>query len=468
VRYHIWTIGCQMNTADSEKLAAGLERLGLEEAACLEEADLVVLNTCSVRQHAEERAISKLGVLRKLKSRRNLTIAVMGCMVGPRTDDLRRRFPYVDVFTRPQEFGPILEAIGVDGKELGGEFWPRTFAIPSGPTAFVPAVHGCDKFCSYCVVPYRRGRQRSRPIAEVREEVEHLVAHGVREVTLLGQTVEAYANDLPGGDGDVLDRPDLGDLLRALHEIDGLHRLRFLTSYPRDMTERILRAVADLPKVCEHFSLPVQSGDDGVLERMRRGYTVAEYRQELELLRRLMPEAAVSTDVIVGFCGETEAEFRRTYDLLAELRFDKVHVAAYSPRPGTIAWRRLPNDVPQAVKRERLRAVEELEARIAGEINSALLGHTVEILVEEVNGGKLSGTARPLAGRTRSGKLVHFSGEARPSDGRRAGPGDLVQVLIERASPWSLQGRLAGAITPREGGDQAAPSPGQSAGLAAL
>ena len=467
MRYHIWTIGCQMNKADSDKLAAGLEHLGLEHVASPEEADLVVLNTCSVRQHAEERAVSKLGVLRKLKSRRNLKIAVMGCMVGPRTEDLRRRFPYVDVFTQPQEFDPILKAIGVDGDDLGAEFWPRTFAVPGGPTTFVPAVHGCDKFCSYCIVPYRRGRQRSRPVAEVKEEVEHLVAHGVREVTLLGQTVEAYGNDLPagqaglpGGDGDLLDRPDLGDLLRALHEINGLHRLRFLTSYPRDMTERILRAVAELPKVCEHFSLPVQSGDDGVLERMRRGYTMAEYRQKLEFLRRLMPEAAVTTDVIVGFCGETEAEFRRTYDLLAELRFDKVHVAAYSPRPGTVAWRRLPDDIPREVKRERLRAVEELQARIAGEINSALLGRTVEILVEEVNGGKLSGTARPLSGRTRSGKLVHFSGGAHP--------GDLVQVLIERASPWSLQGRLAGATTQREGGAQAAPLPGQSAGLAAL
>jgi tRNA-2-methylthio-N6-dimethylallyladenosine synthase len=421
VRYHIWTVGCQMNVADSDKLAAGLKRLGLEPAASPEEADLVVLNTCSVRQHAEERAISKLGVLKKLKSRRDLMIAVMGCMVGPRTDDLRRRFPYVDVFARPQEFDPILEAIGLDHERLGGEFWPRTFAIAGGPTAYVPVIHGCDKFCTFCVVPYRRGRERSRPVADVREEVEHLAARGVREVTLLGQTVEAYGHDLP-------DRPDLGGLLRALHDIDGLCRLRFLTSHPRDMTERILRAVAELPKVCRHFSLPVQSGDDDVLERMRRGYTVDEYRQRLELVRRLMPEAAVSTDVIVGFCGETEPEFRRTYDLLAELRFDKVHVAAYSPRPGTIAWRRMADDVPQEAKKERLRAIEELQASIAGEINSALRDRTVEVLVEEDNGGRLSG-------RTRSGKLVHFDGEAEP--------GDLVNVLIEKTSPWSLQGRLA-------------------------
>lgn len=431
MRYHIWTVGCQMNKADSDKLAAGLERLGLEEAARPEDADLVVLNTCSVRQHAEERAISKLGVLKKLKGHRDLKIAVMGCMVGPRTDDLRRRFPYVDVFTRPQEFDPILEVIGIDEENLGGEFWPRTFGVPGGPTAYVPVIHGCDKFCAFCIVPYRRGRERSRPIAEVREEVEHLVARGVREVSLLGQTVEAYGHDLP-------ERPDLGDLLRALHDIDGLYRLRFLTSYPQDVTERILRAVAELPKVCRHFNLPVQSGDDGVLERMRRGYTPAEYRQKLDLLRRLMPEAAVSTDVIVGFCGETEAEFRRTYDLLAELRFDKVHVATYSPRPGTIAWRRLPDDVPQEVKMERLRAVEDLEARIAGEINGALLGRTVEVLVEEEKGGK-------LGGRTRSGKLVHFSGEARP--------GDLARVVIERASPWSLQGRPAeAAATPKPAG----------------
>jgi len=428
VRYYIWTVGCQMNKADSEKLAAGLERLGMEAVACPEEADLVVLNTCSVRQHAEERAISKLGVLKKLKSRRDIKIAVMGCMVGPRTDDLRRRFPYVDVFTRPQEFDPILAAIGIDEEDVGAEFWPRTFAVPGGPTAYVPVIHGCNKFCSFCIVPYRRGRERSRPIAEVHEEVERLVARGVREVTLLGQTVESYGHDL-------VDRPDLADLLRALHDIDGLYRLRFLTSHPRDVTERILRAVAELPKVCQHFSLPVQSGDDGVLERMRRGYTLADYRHTLDLLRRLMPEAAVSTDVIVGFCGETEAEFHRTYDLLAELRFDKVHVAAYSPRPGTIAWRRMPDDVPQEAKMERLRAVEDLQARIAGEINSALLGRTVEVLVEEEKGGR-------LGGRTRAGKLVHLDAtHPEPAEGAR--PGDLVHVVIEKTSPWSLQGRAA-------------------------
>lgn len=410
-----------MNKADSQKLAAGLERLGLRAVACPEDADLVVLNTCSVRDHAEARAISKLGALRKLRRKGvDFKIAVMGCMVGPRTGELRRRFPYVDVFARPQEFDPILEVMGLD--HTGGEFWPTTYALPGSATAYVPVIHGCDKFCTYCIVPYRRGRERSRSIEDVRAEVEHLAAHGVREVTLLGQTVEAYGHDLP-------ERPDLGDLMRALHEIEGIWRIRFLTSYPRDMTERIIDAVAELPKVCECFNVPVQSGSGAVLERMGRGYTVEEYREKVELIRCRMPQAGISTDVIVGFCGETEEDFRRTHDLLAELRFDKVYVAAYSPRPGTIAWRRLADDVSREVKMERLHAIEALEAGIAGEINARLVGTEVEVLVEERQDGRWSG-------RTRSGKLVHFEGAACV--------GELAQVRVEHSSPWSLRGTAEG------------------------
>jgi tRNA-2-methylthio-N6-dimethylallyladenosine synthase len=410
-----------MNKADSQKLATGLERLGLCAVARPEDADLVVLNTCSVREHAEARAISKLGTLRKLRSRgSDFKIAVMGCMVGPRTDELRRRFPYVDVFTRPQELAPIVEAIGLN--HAGGEFWPTTYALPEGATAYVPVINGCDKFCAYCIVPYRRGRERSRSIGDVRAEVEYLAARGVRQVTLLGQTVEAYGHDLP-------DRPDLGDLMRALHDIEGIRRIRFLTSYARDMTERIIDAVAQLPKVCESFNVPVQSGSDTVLERMRRGYCVEEYRERVELIRRRIPQAAITTDVIVGFCGEREEDFRRTYDLLAELRFDKVHVAAYSPRPETIAWRRLADDVSQGVKMERLHAIEALEAGIAGEINARLVGSEVEVLVEGRRNGRWSG-------RTRSGKLVHFEGAA--------SVGELAQVRVEHSSPWSLRGTAEG------------------------
>ncbi len=425
MKYHIWTVGCQMNVADSRKLAAGLDRAGLARSDSIDDADLVVLNTCSVREHAEDRAIGQLGRLKKQRSRgREFKIAVMGCMVGPRHDDLRRRFPYVDAFARPQEFAPIMEIAGVD--DSGGEFWPTTFAAPESVTAFVPVIHGCDKFCTYCIVPYRRGREKSRTIEDIRNEVEHYCARGVKEVTLLGQTVEAFGHDLEG-------QPDLGDLMRAIHDTPGLERVRFLTSYPRDMTARIIEAVARLPKVCENFNIPVQAGDDAVLERMRRGYTLAEYIEKFDLVRARMPDAAMVTDVIVGFCGETDAEFQHTYDLLARLRFDKVHAAAYSPRPGTIAHRRMADDVPSEVKQERLRAVEQLEARISFEINQKFLDTTQEVLVESRREGRWTG-------RNRLGKLVHFEGDA--------APGTVVDVRIEHATAWSLQGTALPAPVP--------------------
>jgi tRNA-2-methylthio-N6-dimethylallyladenosine synthase len=418
MKYHIWTVGCQMNVADSRKLAAGLDRAGCTPVDAMDDADLVVLNTCSVREHAEDRAIGQLGRLKKQRNRgREFKVAVMGCMVGPRHDDLKKRFPYVDAFARPQEFAPIMEIAGID--DTGGEFWPSTFAQPESVTAFVPVIHGCDKFCTYCIVPYRRGREKSRTIEDVRNEVEHYCARGVREVTLLGQTVEAYGHDLD-------DQPDLGDLMRAIHDVPGLARIRFLTSYPKDMTEPIIDAVAELPKVCENFNIPVQAGDDAVLERMRRGYTLDEYLEKFALVRSKIPHAAMVTDVIVGFCGETDAEFQHTYDLLERLRFDKVHVAAYSPRPGTIAHKKMEDDVPADVKQQRLHAIEQLEARISFEINSRFLDTEQEVLVESRREGRWSG-------RNRLGKLVHFDGEAQA--------GDLVRVRIDRTTAWSLQGR---------------------------
>ncbi len=422
MRYHIWTFGCQMNKADSAKLAAGLERLGHEVAASPEEADLLVVNTCAVREHAEQRAAGRLAEAKRLKAKNAaVKIVLTGCMVGPQLDELRRRFPYVDAFAAPQAFADI--ASGIEGLPEGcapSQFWAGVFPLAGGPTAFVPVVYGCNKFCSYCIVPYRRGRERSRTVEEVHAEVRHHVEGDVREVTLLGQSVEAFGRDLP-------DRGDLADLMRDLHAVEGLERIRFLTSYPTDVTERIVDAVADLPKVCECFSLPLQAGDDAVLARMRRGYTADEYEAVVAGIRGRIPGAAISTDVIVGFCGESDSQFQRTYDLLERLRFDKVHVAAYSPRPGTIAARRLEDDVPAVTKQARLQAVEALQKRIAGEINAALVGRTEEVLVEAKAKGRWSG-------RTRSDKLVHFSGDYRP--------GDLVPVRIERAGPWSLSGAV--------------------------
>ena len=424
-KYYIWTVGCQMNKADSEKLAAGFERLGMRATDRAERADIVVLNTCSVRQHAEDRAYSKLGRVRDIKRERpTLKVALMGCMVGLKHDDLAHRFPYVDAFARPQQFEPIMDLVEGPAEDLGGEFWPSTYAVPEGPTAYVPVVHGCNKFCTYCIVPYRRGRERSRPLDEIVREVAYLTAHGVREVTLLGQTVEAYGHDLPG-------QPDLGDLMRALSGLERLQRIRFLTSYPRDMTYRILEAIAELPKVMECFSLPVQAGSDAVLESMRRGYTRDEYVAKVREVREFMPDAGITTDVIVGYPGETDGQFEETIALLEELRFDKVHVAAYSPRPGTIAWRKMPDDVPPSVKSERLHRVEAIEARISQEINDAYVGTTLAILVEGVRNGQ------PF-GRTRTGKLVHLDAPARE--------GALVDVRIVHAGPFSLRGELVDAL----------------------
>jgi tRNA-2-methylthio-N6-dimethylallyladenosine synthase len=424
-KYYLWTVGCQMNKADSEKLAAGFDRIGLKATDRIERADIVVLNTCSVRQHAEDRAYSKLGRVRELKLQRpDLKVALMGCMVGLKTDDLEKRFPQVDVFARPQQFDGIMELIEGPKEDLGGEFWPSTYAIPEGPCAYVPVVHGCNKFCTYCIVPYRRGREKSRPLDEIVREVAYLTAHGVREVTLLGQTVEAYGHDLP-------EQPDLGDLMRALSDLESLKRIRFLTSYPKDMTHRILQAVAELPKVMECFSLPVQAGSDAVLESMRRGYTRAEYLGKITEVRDLMPNAGITTDIIVGYPGETDGDFAQTCEILEQLRFDKVHTAAYSPRPGTIAFRKMEDDVPAAVKAQRLHHIEELEERISLEINTTYLGTTQQILIEGVR------NEQPF-GRTRTGKLVHLDVPARI--------GSLVDVEIQHAGPFSLRGSLRDAL----------------------
>jgi tRNA-2-methylthio-N6-dimethylallyladenosine synthase len=431
--FHIWTLGCQMNQADSLKLAAGLEQLGYRASEDEDRADLFVINTCSVRQHAEDRAYSRLGILRKRREQGDqLQIAVMGCMVGPKTDDLERRFPWVDAWARPQQFDPILDLARMERDVSEGELgaaelvqWDRTFGLPSGPTAYVPVIHGCDKFCTYCIVPLRRGREESRPSAQVLEEIRFLAAHGVREVTLLGQTVEAYGHDLLDED------TDLATLFEGIEAIDGIARTRFLTSYPKDMTDRIIDAVADRPKVCEHFNIPVQSGSNAMLERMRRGYRVEDFEERVARIRSRMPDAAIATDVIVGCPGETDAEFQETVDLLERAQFDVIHVAAYSPRPGTYAYRKLADDVPREVKKERLHVVEAIHAASSQRINQRLLGRTVEVLVEREQDGRSTG-------RTRHGQLVHFDGTGHL--------GRLVDVTIDDVTSWSLRGRPAGAL----------------------
>jgi tRNA-2-methylthio-N6-dimethylallyladenosine synthase len=488
-KYHIWTVGCQMNQADSQRIQTILDELGWEETS-MDQANLVILNTCSVRKAPEEKAHNQLAQLKHAKAKRSdLLIALMGCMIGNQKtiDDLSKRYSHIDLFMKVEQadilprfleerWTPISGAGCLDIEYMPpDEVIPKepiehilpTFAISTStlgkhtvlpmaitprpgeriahyptkiepakisPTAWLPVILGCNKVCTYCIVPYRRGRERSRPIEEMLAEARSLVAKGAKELTLLGQTVEAYGLDLP-------DKPDLAVLMSHLSEIDGLERIRFMTSYPRHMNDSMIERMAALPKVCEHVNIPVQAGEDATLKRMKRGYTVDEYRNRIERLRALWPGVSLSTDVIVGFCGETEEEFQHTLDLLEEIRFDVVHVAAYSARPGTVAAR-WEDDVPLAEKKRRLHAVEEVQACIALELNQQYIGKVEEVLVEDTNN---THGRQQWKGRNRTNKWVFLPqpGEEGPIHGqapRAIKPGDLVKVHIEQATAWSLQG----------------------------
>ncbi len=350
-----------MNVADSLRVASALEALGYRLAERAEDADVIVLNTCVVRQSAEDKAINHLYSLRPLKEKRpEMVINLMGCLVGIKGHGhLKKRFPFVDVFSPPSDPGPLVSFLTQDeSRAMQHAETEARFALmdeePVLPlsqanrliSVYVPIVLGCSHACTFCIIPYRRGVERSRPAEEIVREIRMLAAQGVKEVTLLGQIVDRYGRDLPDG-------PNLASLLRLIHPIEGLQRIRFLTSHPNWMTDELLDAVAELPKVMPHIEVPVQAGDDQILERMKRGYTADDYRRLVDKIRnrlgkydRPYPGVSIATDVIVGFPGETDEQFQRTYDLLAELRLDVAHLARYSPRPGTVAERRMVDDVP--------------------------------------------------------------------------------------------------------------------------
>ncbi len=417
--FYIWTVGCQMNVADSQRAAEAMMRAGYTQTFSVADADVVILNTCSVRESAERRTWGKVGALARLKRSRPDTIVVMmGCMVHPDRAMLHRQFPIVDHFIPAGDVDELMASVPKVEDEWGTQLYDLPTA--SGVTGFVPVVMGCNKFCTFCVVPYRRGRERSIPIPEVVEEVERLASHGVREVTLLGQTINHYGRDLPG-------RPDLADLMYAVHEVEGIERIRFLTSYPRTMTDKILEAVADLPKVCEHINIPFQAGDNDVLRAMRRGYRIEQYIELIHRVREIIPGVSISTDIIVGFPGETEEKFQRTYDVLEELRLDIVHIAPYSPRPGTKAYE-MGDPIPLEEKQRRFRVLEKQHERISGELNAALLGTVQEVLFEGTQRGKWKG-------RTRTNKLVFV-------DTREDLAGEILPVRIDRTSAWAMQGEL--------------------------
>ncbi|MDE2747544.1 MAG: tRNA (N6-isopentenyl adenosine(37)-C2)-methylthiotransferase MiaB [Chloroflexota bacterium] len=443
MQYYIWTHGCQMNVADSQLLASELEKLGHRAAADGDDADIMIVNTCVVRQSAEDKGLGRLQLLSKIKEAQpHKVIGVMGCMVGVR-DPLwmRQRLPYVDIFMPPSDPAPMVNFLSerrdeADVLALEAEARTQRDALQDGElllplrergrlvSAHVPVVYGCSHACTFCIIPFRRGVERSRRVGEILAHVRSLALQGVKEVTLLGQIVDRYGKDIPDG-------PDLADLLRIVHEAAeevGIERIRFLTSHPNWMTAKLLRAVAELPRVMPHIEVPIQAGDDDVLARMRRGYTADQYRRLVSKIRNIIPQVAIHTDIIVGFPGETRAQFMETYRLLEELKLDKAHLARYSPRPQTVSQRRMEDDVPDEEKRERLRMLEDLQARVVAEINARRLGEIVEVLVEEEYKGR-------WRARTPQNKLVFFEAEG---DWK----GRLAQVEITWTGPWSMQARL--------------------------
>ena len=425
-----------MNVADSQRVASALERLGYQSSALAEEADVIVLNTCVVRQSAEDKAIGRVTSLKPLKEANpNITINLMGCLVGVRGQDkLREQLPFVDVFSPPSDPGPLVAHLSqTESRNMESRETEQRFAFMDGElllpeyergqlvSAHVPVVYGCSHACTFCIIPFRRGVERSRPLGEVVAEVRSLTNQGVKEVTLLGQIVDRYGKD-------VADGPNLASLLRHVNDIDGLERIRFLTSHPNWMTDELLKVVAELPKVMPHIEVPVQAGDDLVLERMKRGYTTEDYRRLIARIRQAIPNVSIATDIIVGFPGESERQFQATYDLLAELKLDVAHLARYSTRPGTVATRRMEDDVPEEEKMRRFRVLEELQEGILEEINKHYLGEDIEVLFQEQVKGRWKG-------RTETNKLVFSESE---KDLR----GQLLPVRITWTGPWSMQGRL--------------------------
>lgn len=427
-RYHLWISGCQMNDSDARLLADALDDAGFQAVDRFEEADAVILFTCSVRQSAENRVHGQLGHLKGLKARKpGMVLCVAGCMAGGDREALRRRYPFVDLFVSPTDSESIANQVISAIREQSG-----CAALPIGYRHEVPvsvgitAIKGCDRYCSYCIVPFRRGPQVSRTAEEIVAEASDLLSRGAREIILLGQTVDSWGRDLQP-------RQQFASLLREVGHLSGLARLRFLTSHPADFTPDLIDAMVSIPTLCEEINLPLQAGDDEVLRRMARPYTARRYLDLVAEIRSAIPDIALSTDVIVGFPGETVEQFERTVQILREVEFDIVHVAAYSPRPGTAAARKMVDDVPAAEKKRRLHVVESLQTEIATRKNGALVGTTVEVLVENRAKGKWSG-------RTRTNKLVFFESG---SDLK----GKLVQVRVESAGPWSLRGVIEDADT---------------------
>jgi tRNA-2-methylthio-N6-dimethylallyladenosine synthase len=463
-RLWIETVGCQMNVLDSELVVAALRRQGWEMATGSADADAVFYNTCSVRQHAEDKIYSALGRIRSVKAKRpDVVVGVLGCMAQKDQELVRKRAPWVDLVVGPGQLhqvpalveevlaggGPRIE-VSLDRKAGSRDAIARSFESydpdrdpamrPTPFQAFIRTQTGCDKFCAFCVVPHVRGPEQARSPDTIVAEARKLVAEGCREITLIGQTVNSYR----WTDGGRTTR--LADLLALLDAIDGLDRIKFVTNYPRDMTDDLIAAVRDLPKVCHYLHVPAQHGSDDVLTRMKRGYTIGEYMEMLGRIRAMIPEAAVTSDFIVGYCGETDAEFQTTFDLVRTCNFKNSFIFKYSPRPGTKAFDRLPDDVSEEVKKERNRLLLEAQEEVSLAGNRRFVGTRQQVLVEGLSTRDEKRAVEPgpdgiaqLTGRTMCDRIIVFDAPTRLV-------GRLVDVDILAAGAWSLSGVVADGL----------------------
>lgn len=437
--YHITTFGCQMNKADSERMAGILEDMGFAWSDDPNNADLILYNTCTIRDNAEQKVYSYLGRQAKRKHQNpDLTLIIAGCVAQQEGEQILRRVPELDLVMGPQHANrleDLLEQV-FDGNQVVATdpiYIVEDITKPrreSTVTAWVNIIYGCNERCTYCVVPNVRGVEQSRTPEAILEEMKTLGQQGYKEITLLGQNIDAYGRDLPGVTATGRHQHTLTDLLYTVHHVPGIERLRFATSHPRYFTERLIAACQALPKVCEHFHIPFQSGDNEILKAMKRGYTNEKYRQIIAKIREYMPDASISADAIVGFPGETEEQFEHTLNLVAEIGFDQLNTATYSPRPGTPAaiWN---NQLSEEVKSDRLQRLNHLVAQKAAERSQRYLGRIEEVLVEDQNPKDKT----QVMGRTRGNRLTFFEGDINQLKGQ------LVQVKITEVRAFSLTGK---------------------------
>lgn len=444
--YHVVTFGCQMNKADSERMAGILETMGYRDTADIDRADIVIYNTCTIRDNAEQKVYSYLGRQVKRKHQNpNLTLVVAGCVAQQEGEKLLRRVPEIDIVMGPQyanKLADLLEQVYQGNQVVATDeiFIEEDITKPrrdSAISAWVNVIYGCNENCTYCIVPTVRGKEQSRSPEAIKREIQHLAEQGYKEITLLGQNIDAYGRDLPsGGIGSgVGGKITFTDLLYFIHDVQGIDRIRFATSHPRYFSPRLIQACAELDKVCEHFHIPFQSGDNELLKAMARGYTHEKYRQIIHQIRQLMPHSAITADAIVGFPGETEEQFSNTLKLVAEIGFDNVNTAAYSPRPGTPAsqWT---EQLSEEIKQDRLQRLNHLVAQTAHDRSQRYLHMIEPILVESVN----PKNPRELMGRTRGNRITFFQ----PPQGKELQDylGSTVNLLITQVRPFSLTGVL--------------------------